>query len=838
MNRRLAKFLFLVAAVASWACGGGGGGGTPSVKDPAITSFAADKAAVVTGTTTNLTAVFTDGTGSIDNGVGAVTSGVAKATSAIAADTTFTLTVTGNGKTVTKAVAVTTAAAPAKPVITAPNFVVAGGTGSASVPAAKGVSFAWTISGGTFTGGGTTATGTSVGFTAGAVGTLHLSCQASSAAWSSAQTGTKDVTVVEEGTPIINAPEFVVTGSTGNTASVDDQTGDVTFTWTITTGGTIVGTASGLHLTSITYTATAAAGGTVHLHCVASNPVWSGPKTGDADVTAVLAPFTPSITAPANVTTGHSESASVTAQTGVTFAWTITGGTFVGGTTATTASGTSVNFTAGAVGTLHLTCQANSTAWTSTPAAGTADVNVVAAPVATSLTALFPAVSYGGRTPLIPVFSNGTGAIDDGSGTLNLAVLSDVEVNPFDGGPGELTENTTYTLTVTNAAGDTAQATAQVTVSAQTSSNEITFTTTGSTFAPVIRLKSGATATISWSFSDGSSSNSETPSVDFGSPGTRVQRLSLDNWPDLQRINLGSSGTSLEPNACEAVVAQNVSAVTGLDLVRPTLGQWCSAGANTMTSFDFSNFPNLDRIDVDGMASLASLNVMSLPTSLRILAAGAGLTSLDVSYVEFLSELSLGLNPLTDITFGDFTYSGLERLAAYGDPAGTATPFASPDVFATTARFPNLFTLSIYAANQSGALRVPATPEHGVLIEASYNQYDTLDLTGALGSNTAFGDVYVSHNVLTSVDITECTQITHLELIDNQLDSAQLDAILAQLDGAGREPGAGDPPGEFIVALDGNACPHDATSIASLAGKGWTMSWTEDSGDAQCVPVP
>ena len=64
------------------------------VAAPAITGFTASPTAIASGATSNLTAVFSGGTGSVDHGVGAVSSGVAKASPALTATTAFTLTVT------------------------------------------------------------------------------------------------------------------------------------------------------------------------------------------------------------------------------------------------------------------------------------------------------------------------------------------------------------------------------------------------------------------------------------------------------------------------------------------------------------------------------------------------------------------------------------------------------------------------------------------------------------------------------------------------------------------------------------------------------------------------
>ena len=61
---------------------------------PSITSFTAQVTTIASGTLTQLTGVFTGGTGSIDNAIGAVTSGAPVPTGVLIAETVFTLKVT------------------------------------------------------------------------------------------------------------------------------------------------------------------------------------------------------------------------------------------------------------------------------------------------------------------------------------------------------------------------------------------------------------------------------------------------------------------------------------------------------------------------------------------------------------------------------------------------------------------------------------------------------------------------------------------------------------------------------------------------------------------------
>ena len=62
-----------------------------------------------------------------------------------------------------------------------------------------------------------------------------------------------------------------------------------------------------------------------------------------------------------------------------------------------------------------------------------------------------------------------------------------------------------------------------VSIAGATPSPYITFVTTGSSFSPVITVTGNPT--IQWIFGDGSTSNSKSPTIKFGSAGTRTNTL-------------------------------------------------------------------------------------------------------------------------------------------------------------------------------------------------------------------------------------------------------------------------------------------------------------------------
>ena len=260
--------------------------------------------------------------------------------------------------------------------VTAPTTATTLAAGlTASVPAQAGVTYAWSITGGTLT---SATTSNTVTFSAGAVGTLRLTCVVTTTASGAASTGSANVTITAAVAPTatVTAPTSTTTLTAGLTASVPAQAG-VTYAWSIT-GGTLTSVTTGN-----TVTFTAGAVGTLGLTCVVTNTTTGATSTGTANVTvvAIAAPIA-TITAPTSTTTLTAGlTASVPAQAGVTYAWSITGGTLTSATT-----GNTVTFTAGAVGTLNLGCVVTNTT-SGVASTGSANVTVVASAGPLAITA-------------------------------------------------------------------------------------------------------------------------------------------------------------------------------------------------------------------------------------------------------------------------------------------------------------------------------------------------------------------------------------------------------------------------------------------------------------------
>jgi hypothetical protein len=396
---------------------------TPVV-DPTIASFEAAHATISAGSSASLQAVFAGGTGEVDHGVGHVSSGEPIVTAALSTTTTFTLTVTSSSGTTTTAQVTVTVVA--KPVITSFS--------PAATTVARGGATTLTA---VFSGGngvvdhgiGSVASGVSRG-------TGNLSAQTEftlTVTNAAGDTATKTVAVDVEGLPAIasfSAAKTTVTAGTGTTltATFTGGTGTITGLGDVTSGSATP-TGNLTATTTFTLTVSNLAGDSV---------------TRMVTVNVVAAPVIDSFAA---------AKATLTAGAGTTLSY-----AFSGGTGAITPG----NLAAISGGTTQVS-PASTTTYTLTVSNAAGDVatktaTITVVPVAhiTSFVATPSTVSSGASATLTATFENGTGTVTPGLGAITSggAGIS----------TGAVSAQTTYTLTVVNAALDSVTATVTVNV--------------------------------------------------------------------------------------------------------------------------------------------------------------------------------------------------------------------------------------------------------------------------------------------------------------------------------------------------------------------------------------
>jgi hypothetical protein len=208
---------------------------------------------------------------------------------------------------------------------------------------------------------------------------------------------------------------------TGGTGSLDHGLGTVTSGTPVATGNLAATTTYGLTVTN-----------TAGDSATASATVTVGPAVAITGFAAAKSPLTAGSSTTLTATFSDATGAAVDQGVGAV------------------ASGTPVTVTPGSTTTYTLTATG-----LGGPVTRTVTVTVVPAPAITSFTASPGSVAAGNGSQLTAVFTGGTGALDHGLGS----ITSGVPV-----ATGNLAATTTYGLTVTNAAGDGATASATVSV--------------------------------------------------------------------------------------------------------------------------------------------------------------------------------------------------------------------------------------------------------------------------------------------------------------------------------------------------------------------------------------
>jgi hypothetical protein len=284
-----------VGSVVLYIAGGGQGTNysnnfvmTPATaaQPPTITSFVAGAASITAGSSTTLTAVFSNGTGSINNSVGAVTSGTAVTVSPTTT-TTYTLTVTSTtGTAITKTATVTVTAATPLPTIT--SFAA----GAASITAGNSTTLTAVFSNGTGSvsnGVGAVTSGTAVTVSPATTTTYTLTVTPTTG---TAITKTATVTVTPATTlPTISsftvgAPSITSGNSTTLTAVFSNGTGNVSNSVGAVTSGTPV---TIIPSATTTYTLTVTGAST---SVSAQATVTVNPSTGTGTVTVTPSSLT------------------------------------------------------------------------------------------------------------------------------------------------------------------------------------------------------------------------------------------------------------------------------------------------------------------------------------------------------------------------------------------------------------------------------------------------------------------------------------------------------------------------------------------------------------------
>ncbi|BDU78735.1 NHL repeat-containing protein [Mesoterricola sediminis] len=396
---------------------------------PLIQAFAPGTPLITAGDTTSLLATFT-GEGFVQ-GLGPIGSGLPLAVSP-AVTTTYVLTVLApDGRSETRQTTLQVVPPPVSPVILGGSeTLVEQAPATFHVDPAAGLTYRWTLQGsGTLVAGADTP---EVALRAGAPGTLVLGCAALNAAGRQTPWVFRAVTVIPLPTSLtLTAPATAFAGETGLGAWVPSQPGS-TYAWEIT-GGQIT---AGAGTPALTFTA--GDPGSLLLRCTLTD-AFGQQTTASRTVQVLPAPL---ITAPAFVTAGLGASAQAAAATpGTPLAWTLINATLDSGNGSPT-----IAFTPVAPGSVVLMCTDGTVTYVR-------ELTAVAPPSITSFQAVNDLVGTQAPAILQAAFADGSATVDPGG----LAIRAGEALTT-----APLQTGTTFTLTVTNAAGAQATRTCRV----------------------------------------------------------------------------------------------------------------------------------------------------------------------------------------------------------------------------------------------------------------------------------------------------------------------------------------------------------------------------------------
>ena len=304
-----------------------------------VTAGAGGLAASVTGPQDGMTFAWTIQGGALP---GATTGPAVSYSAGTGASLTLTCTATNvAGDSAQNSRVVAVAPVPPVPVITAKSPVTVGKGGliaSISAPSAA-MTYAWTITGGSFT---TPATGTSVTWSVDALATqVLLSATSTNAAGAKSAAGTLTIPTVTLADTTVTLAPYVTRGKPGLQASAPVQAG-CTYAWSINAGLITAGDTND----TVTFTAPADSSASVTLTVTITNAA-GDPATGFNTSTVVDSVLPVNFQVPATVTTnqgGYAASISLP-QPNVAYTWSATNATIN-----TSTSGSSIQFTAGNIG--------------------------------------------------------------------------------------------------------------------------------------------------------------------------------------------------------------------------------------------------------------------------------------------------------------------------------------------------------------------------------------------------------------------------------------------------------------------------------------------------------
>lgn len=347
--------------------------------------------------------------------------------------------------------------------------------------------------------------------------------------------------------------------------------------------------------------------------------------------------------------------------------------------------------------------------------------------------------------------------------------------------------------------------------------DEIVFKARGAGFEAIIEVDAGAN--VLWTFADGTTSSSLHPDKDYGSAATRLNRLRVTPWSAIRLIDIGydggDGGTAGRPGYLSSdyfLDQQDVTAVYGMRNAASSLRAWASSH-NPITSMDFHGFTALEVLEAYLCRSNREIDLRDTPALRRLCLEDNDLIALDLSGCPSLEDLRGAQNAYTSIAWGD-SGEHVWHICVRDNPQITQPHPAF-------SQFPALDELFIWNNNQDGVLEMTAAGNPLIReVLANDNHYASANLGGIFPAGRR-GNVELSRNRLSSLNVSDNPGLYRLEARANLFDQAAIDGILEAVDGFGTSDG--------VLDLGQNAAPSAGglASAEALRGRGWTVTVDE-----------
>lgn len=358
----------------------------------------------------------------------------------------------------------------------------------------------------------------------------------------------------------------------------------------------------------------------------------------------------------------------------------------------------------------------------------------------------------------------------------------------------------------------------------------VTMTVEGTTFSPVLELRAGSTATVTWTDEAGTVlATGTTPTITLPDATPRTVRLLVSAPADVVTLNLGfhegqDAGRESLPSSYRHPT-QPVTSITNLQNLsglRRFMAA-CTDGVTTPSS-GYTGPLLGGHLSFAGMANLEYIECYHNQVSSVTLTGCTSLIRLCLEAVALSQPLDL--NPvrhnLRDLRAA-VQQGGTLTLTSLEGPMEQLWHFCTRDQTLTglpdMSDLPHIEQLWVWNDDLSLSTLAPRNTITGLDSLIFYgNQIDTLDLSGATWID-AYGSVRADNCNIQTVNLAGSDPIRSLRITGNLLDQAEVDSILATAVGWGTSDGT--------LRVEGNAVPSASglADAATLQSRGWTVSY-------------